>query len=176
MGHVSSLRVERPFHLSELECTISKCRSADALVIDPETDEIFHSQRPCASCKRMLWCLHCVLGFTSLRIAVACEHVIHRTTQAISSQPHSSNLNLTSSNTDAMTSFTAQSNITSAWAVDREFFDIYLVLWLALAASSAFRAPWTDFGLLLTHLGALGLPLGVLRAPLECPGPTLGSF
>ena len=40
-------------------------------------------------------------------------------------------------------------NITSACAVDREFFDIYLSLWL---------------------------PLGVFGPPLAPPGPTWGSF
>ena len=40
-------------------------------------------------------------------------------------------------------------NITSAWAVDWEFFDIYLPLWL---------------------------PGGVFGAPLASPGPTLGRF
>ena len=71
-------------------------------------------------------------------------------------------------------------NITSAWAVDREFFDIYLSLWLPLASFgclwSAFGVPWADFGLLLTLLGTLGLPLGVLWAPAVPFGVPLGSL
>ena len=68
-------------------------------------------------------------------------------------------------------------NITSAWAVDREFFDIYLSLWLPFGCLwSAFGAPWADFALLFTLLGTLGLPLGVLWAPAVPLGVPLGSL
>jgi len=72
------------------------------------------------------------------------------------------------------------SNITSAWAVDREFFDIYLSLWLPLVSfwclSSAFGAPWADFATLSTLLGTPGLPLVVLWAPAVPFGVPLGSL
>ena len=67
-------------------------------------------------------------------------------------------------------------NITSAWVVDREFFDISFPLASFGCLWSAFGAPWADFGLLLTPLGALGLPLGVLWAPLVPFGAPLASL
>jgi hypothetical protein len=88
-------------------------------------------------------------------------------------------------------------NITSAWAADREFFEIHLFLWLPLDSfgclCSAFGAPWAHFGFLLAPLGALarpfgrpfvysgslwsglGLPVDVLWGPFGRPG-TFGAW
>ena len=82
--------------------------------------------------------------------------------------------------------------MTSAWAADREFFYIYLSLWLPLASFgclwNAFGAPWADFRLHFNSFGgsrapsgrplgafgslwnALGLPLAALWAPFGHPG------
>ena len=61
-------------------------------------------------------------------------------------------------------------NITSAWAVDREFVNIYLgplasfgCLWVALVF------PGVDFGV---HLAPFGLPLGPLRGALALGLPS----
>ena len=72
-------------------------------------------------------------------------------------------------------------DITSSWAVDREFFDIYIFsLWLLW---STFGLPWADFDALLTPLGAprlsldvLWAPLGVLWTPLVPFGAPLASL
>jgi len=57
-------------------------------------------------------------------------------------------------------------NVTSAWVVDREFFDINLFPLASFGClCGVFGAPGADFGLLLTPLGALGLHLGVLWVP-----------
>ena len=53
-------------------------------------------------------------------------------------------------------------NITSAWAVDREFFDISF--------------PLDSFGFLLTLLGALGVSLGTLWAPVVPLGLPLAGL
>ena len=68
-------------------------------------------------------------------------------------------------------------NITSAWAVDRELFDIYLSLWLPLGVFGAPLAPpGPTVASVLTLLGALGLlwaSFGCLWIPFGLP---LGSL
>ena len=75
-------------------------------------------------------------------------------------------------------------NITSAWAVDREFFYIYLSLWLPLASLgclwNAFGDPWVDFGLRFDSLGSpwtlSGRPLGAFGFLWPPLGPPLALF
>ena len=74
--------------------------------------------------------------------------------------------------------------ITSAWAVDREFFDICLSLWLPLASFgclwNAFGAPWLDFGFRFQSLGSpwapSGRPLGAFGSLWPALGPPLAVF
>ena len=66
-----------------------------------------------------------------------------------------------------------KSNITSAWAVDREFFDIYLPLWLPGVSLERLWCPlgrlWAPFSLFWEHLGCLWILLG-------CPWAPFGSL
>jgi len=66
-------------------------------------------------------------------------------------------------------------NTTSAWAVDREFFGIYLFPWLPLAS---FGFPWGDFGFRLIPLGTLWgmlwFPLAPFMVPLGSLWPSFG--
>ena len=67
-------------------------------------------------------------------------------------------------------------NITSSWAVDWEFFDIYLSLWPPLGVfGTPLAFPGPTSASVLTLWGDLGLPLGVLWAPLDPFGVPLGS-
>ena len=71
-----------------------------------------------------------------------------------------------------------QPNITSAWAVDREFFDIYLSLWFPLASFgclwNAFGAPWADFELRFDSLGSPWVPSGRPLAAFGSLWPAFG--
>ena len=65
----------------------------------------------------------------------------------------------------------------SAWAVDREFFDIYLPLWFPLGVFGApLAVPGPAVGSILTLLKAIGPPLGVFWVPLDPFGLPLGSL
>ena len=68
-------------------------------------------------------------------------------------------------------------NITSAWAVDREFFDIYLPLWLPGSVFGApLASPGPTLGSILTLWGALGLPLDPFGLPLGSLWSPFGSL
>ena len=73
-------------------------------------------------------------------------------------------------------------NITSAWAVDREFLNIYLVplaslgcLWDPLGCPWApLGCPWAPLGCPWAPLGCPWAPFGCPWAPLRCPWTALG--
>ncbi len=67
--------------------------------------------------------------------------------------------------------------ITSAWAVDREFFDIYLPLWLPGGVFwTPLASPGPTLGSILALLAALGMPLDRFGLPLGCPWAPFGSL